>query len=343
MGARRESKPKSNRKILIIIIVVLLLLLLLALRSCKADPVQKTDLSAVKKNSKQTEAAIRKTGILEVKAVKDFPFFVYNPESGDEVAKGSCGITPIEIKPGKYLVRVKPDNAGLIPLGIAVIQENKTTTLEFKGFGTLYVDAAKDFIKYTVMDLDGNSIADGDTRISKIGLPVGTYMVKVNVSGIKIRKEAIIEDGKQRVIVFDDLGTLFVSGAKDFVRYNVFNRNGKKVAKGDTNITTLVLPAGDYTVETTILGKKAVDSVSIGKKQTARLNLKSFGALQVRAYKDFLKFAVKDKDGRQVTSGDTNITTLVLPVGSYTVECNGKIQKLEIEGADWKNLKFEEN
>ncbi len=273
MEIQRESKPKSNRTILVIIVVILLLLFLLALRACKADTGQTIDLKAV--DNKST-----KTGILEVKAVKGFPFIVYNSESGTEAAKGTCGMSRTEIEPGKYMVKVKPDNADLVPLGIAVIRENKTTTLEFKGFGTLFVDAVKDFIKYSVVDRDGNLIASGDTRISRIGLPVGAYMVKANAGGIEIRKKAIIEDGKQKVIVFDDLGTLFVSGSKDFVKYNVFNKNGEQVEQGDTNITTLLLPAGIYTVETTVLGKKSIDSVSIGKKQAVRIVLNSSGALR---------------------------------------------------------------
>ncbi len=272
MNSQKGNDSKGNRNILVVVIIViiLLLLLLLLIRSCKCGSEQTTDSQAVDKDSAQTEESITKTGILVVKAVKDFPFIVYDSESGKEVAKGNCGIGELKIKPGKYMVKVKP-NKNLIPLGIAVILENKTNTLEFKGFGTL-----------------------------------------------------------------------FVSGAKDFVKYNVFDKNGKKVTGGDTNITTLLLPAGDYKIETTVLEKKSVDSVSIGKKQAVSLKLKSFGALKVGARKDFLKFAVKDKSNKKVASGDSNISVLVLPVGAYLVECDGKSKKLEIEGGDWKQLNFGE-
>jgi uncharacterized Zn ribbon protein len=78
------------------------------------------------------------------------------------------------------------------------VKSNEHTRVDMKCFGTLWVEAEKDFMKFVVKDKNGVKIATGDTRITNSILPVGEYMVHCNG---KI-KELTITGGDRHTLNF---------------------------------------------------------------------------------------------------------------------------------------------
>ena len=150
----------------------------------------------------------------------------------------------------------------------------------------------------------------------------------------------VITGMKQTTLKLKGAGTLFVRAAADFVKYRVVDKNGKQITKGDTNISTLDVPQGEYDVVVTISGKTCKTPVSIKSGSKTGINIKCFGTLWVEADLDFKKFIVKDNDGKEIMRGDSRITKAIMPVGEYTVHCVGKEKKLKIAGGDRQTLDF---
>ncbi len=145
---------------------------------------------------------------------------------------------------------------------------------------------------------------------------------------------------KKTSFKLEGAGSLFVKAAADFVKFRVISKNGKQVAAGDTNISTINVPHGDYDIVVTVASRECKTPVSIKSGSKNSLNIKCFGTLWVEAAKDFLKYVVKDKTGKIIASGDSRITKAIIPVGEYTVHCTGKEKPLKIKGGDRHGLDF---
>ena len=137
------------------------------------------------------------------------------------------------------------------------------------------------------------------------------------------------------------VGELYVNAAADFLKYDVINSEGEVVGSGNTRITTLNLPVGVYTVVVKPGGYEPVEIEGLmiveGQKTTA--TLMGFASVTVKAQTDFLRYAVIDAGGNEIATGDTNIATLLLPVGEYIVR-SGDLPDAKLVLEDGDNINF---
>ncbi|MBT4364153.1 MAG: VWA domain-containing protein [Desulfobacteraceae bacterium] len=294
--------------------------------------------SGVVKDKETTTVFLGGTGTLFVRAVKDFIKYEVVDKAGNVAAKGDTRISILDLLEGEYTVRTKV--SGKICTSSVVIESGKHTDTNLDCFGSLFVEAPKDFIRYHVIDEQGNKVAEGDTRISTLILASGNYTVTGKFAGMEFEEPVVITGMKHTTLKLEGAGTLFVRAAADFVKYQVVDKKGKQITAGDTNISTLDVPQGDYDVIVTVAGKTCKTPVSIKSGSRNNINLKCFSTLWVEANKDFLKFIVKDKAGNDIVGGDSRITKAIIPVGEYTVHCDGIEKTLKIEGGNRKTLNF---
>jgi len=188
------------------------------------------------------------TGTLEIRASSDFPFRVVDA-SGQEVASGTCNIHQPELPPGTYRAVISASGTD-VTVGPATVEPGEKATLKLEGFGTLKVGAPKDFMKFEVKDAAGEVVASGDTNITTVGLPVGTYSVEVATSPFPPTTidGVTVEEGAQASPVVHGFGFVTIKASRDFVDYKVIDAEGREVGSGQTNITSLLLPVGDFTV-----------------------------------------------------------------------------------------------
>jgi hypothetical protein len=199
-------------------------------------------------------------GVLAVTAGSDFPFRVYKSSGGTEVAKGTCNIHRPALPVGVYRVVVSVEGNPDVTLGPATLEADKTTTLNLAGFGRLRVSAVKDLMHYKVKDTASVVVAEGDTNISVLGLPVGQYSIEVDAGDLPPASidPVTVEDRKLAEPKVTGFGLVMVKAGRDFIDYTVVAKDGKVLAKGATNISTVLLPVGEYTV---VAGETKVELV----------------------------------------------------------------------------------
>jgi len=294
--------------------------------------------SGVVKDKETTTIFLGGTGTLFVRAVRDFIKYEVIDKAGNVTATGDTRISKLDLVEGEYTVRTTV--SGKTCTSSVIIQSGKHTDTALDCFGTLFVEAPKDFIRYHVLDEQGNKVTEGDTRISTLILAKGNYTVTAKFAGIEFKEPVVITGMKQTTLKLKGAGTLFVRAAADFVKYRVVDKNGKQITKGDTNISTLDVPQGDYDVVVTISGKTCKTPVSIKSGSKIGIKIKCFGTLWVEADRDFKKFIVKDNAGKEIVRGASRITKAIVPVGEYMVHCVGKEKTLKIKGGDRQTLDF---
>ncbi len=294
--------------------------------------------SGLVKDKETTTIFLGGTGTLFVGAVRDFIKYEVIDKAGNVSATGDTRISKLDLVEGEYTVRTKV--AGKLCSRSVVIQSGKHIDIDLDCFGTLFVEAPKDFIRYHVLDEQGNKVTQGDTRISTLILAKGNYTVTADFAGMAFKESVVIEGMGKTTLELKGAGTLFVRAAADFVKYQVIDKNGKQITAGDTNISTLDVPQGDYDIIVNIAGKACKTKAAINSGAKTHIELKCFGTLWVEADKDFQKFVVKDKAGKEIVSGDSRITKAIVPTGEYTVYCVGKEKMLKIEGGDRQTLNF---
>ncbi|MCK5688479.1 hypothetical protein KAI87_04370, partial [Myxococcota bacterium] len=158
------------------------------------------------------------------------------------------------------------------------------------------------------------------------------------------KKPAAAEAPKAEVaeakIPDSEKGSLFVKALIDFTKYDVKDAEGKVVATGDTNISTLKLVPGVYTVA---VKPAAFDPVSLGeveikKGEVVQAAFKGFAELMGHGPADFIKYDILNAKGEIVGKGDTNISKMGLPMGIYSVVFKpGKFGPIKIENIDLKD------
>ena len=211
------------------------------------------------------------------------------------------------------------------------------------GTGTLEIRAGSDFA-FRVLAADGEEVAKGTCNADQPELPAGSYRAVISASGTEVTVgPTTVEIGQKATLELEGFGTLKVGGAKDFMKYEVKNAAGAVVAKGDTNITTVGLPVGTYSVvvNTSPFPATTIEGVVIENDGHAAPNVRGFGFVTVKASKDFVDYTVLDASGREVGKGQTNISSLLLPVGELTVVVGDRKTKLTVADGDKKNIQIE--
>ena len=247
------------------------LVISLVLGGCKGCEKASGEVEGTGSGVAATEAPPAGTGTLVIRAGSDFPFRVLAAD-GKELAKGTCNIHQPELPAGSYRAVISASGSE-VTVGPATVEVDKKVTLELKGFGTLKVEAPKDFMKYEVKNATGGVVATGDTNITTVGLPVGVYTVEVNTSPFPVTtiEGVTVEEGKEASPVVTGFGFITVKASKDFVDYKVVDAAGKEVGSGQTNITSLLLPVGELTV---VVGdKKTALTVAEGDDRNFQLEL----------------------------------------------------------------------
>ncbi len=155
----------------------------------------------------------------------------------------------------------------------------------------------------------------------------------------KVTEAAAVEGAVAEAVA--EPGKLFVEAVVDFQKYEVFDAAGTSVAKGDTNISTLELPEGEYTV---VVHPGAFPEVKLGpvtvkQGKIARPRLTGFGLVKVKGSEDFIKFQIVDGSDVVVAEGDTNISTTLLPVGTYTARAGER--SIELVVAEGEKVDFD--
>jgi hypothetical protein len=272
-------------------------------------------------------AATGEVGTLTVTAAAALPFKVVDATTFAAVAKGTCNTPTTGVPVGNYVVRVDPPGHPEVALGPAQVTKGATTTLALGAYGRLKVKGPKDFLKFTVAGKDGKVVAKGDTNISELGLPVGEYTVAVAMGDLPPAeiKGVTVKAGAQTEAALAGFGRLKVTAPQDFLKFTVAGKDGKVVAKGDTNISVVLLPVGEYTVSVAVGDRPPalIKAVTVKDAAETEAPLTGFARLKVQAKQDFLKWTLAAKDGTVVAKGDTNISDVLVPAGTYTLAVAG--------------------
>ncbi len=334
---KAEKKKSSKVLPLLIALVAVIIIVILLIRGCPKTPPQETGSPPKasrleKRESEEVEISQRKKGRLLVSGNNDFVVVVYSGEGKErkEAATGFCSL-PVDLAPGQYSCAVKV-NDEVVPVGAATIEADKTTTLDFKGFGLVFVECPKFMAEYSILS-DGMSIANGKASINKLGLAVGDYQVHMKIAGLDIKKDVTIAEGKTSTVVIDEIGMLCATGLAFNKKYQVLNTDGEAVATGGLGVSKIPLPVGDYEIEIEICGKKMKTPVSIkGQRKQNNVALKNHGLLWVEYSKFGTEYSVRNESRKTIAKGGAKVNSVALPNGKYTVHCADLERPIEING-----------
>jgi len=351
----QDKKKKNHTALKVVIgIIILIILILLLLKGClKCEPATApgpVPPTATEAGTPAEPVDETTGGRIFVESAGEMEFRVFTVKQSKEgkkqyteVAKENCNMGEPLLKPGQYLVKVYPKGKS-ISLGLVTVESQKTAKLKVTGFGTLKVGAVQDFMKYSVLNEAESVVGEGDTNITTMTLAAGNYTVVARPGGYPPVTVGPFElkDGEHRSVGVKGFGRLKVGAVKDFLKLDILDADGKKVSTVDSNITVLTLPAGTYTAVTKF---KVLENVTIGPFELQdgehkMVSLKGFGTAKIAASKDFLKYAVIDSSGKELTSGDTNISVHLLPLGTYSLRFGKKtVSGLVIKEGDQLSFK----